>query len=220
MGKNIESLKVRETSFIICSAEVRNRWWQQGTLLLPVDDGRTWHGETQEVIRFRVLMPVNMHNSYRKNDAVKAAANFLSRARNRSKQKLGQDILTVKPLGAQEKFDVAVIPLGAFGNFSAFLPEEWAELLAWNALPDPEVAARQIVAIINEGTYDETKAITLLNQSIQKVDAYDELHERLTHFRRYQPGFNSKNYSTKKPYKSKPTDEDYREPDDPWDDDK
>lgn len=221
MNTYIGSLRVHDFRRVVCTVEVRNRYWEQGKLLLPVDGGKTWNGELQEVVRCKVLMPLDVLNNYRRDEAVKAAANFLSRARNRAKLLLGQDVLSVKALDGIDDFNVVAVPLGSFGNFSALLPQEWAELRAWNELPDPEDAARQIVAAINEGTYDEASAAALLKRSVQKVDSYEELHGRLRHVRRDQPGFNSRNYATKKPYRSKPTDEDYRDPNGPdWDDDK
>lgn len=220
MNKSIRALRVRVSSFVACSAEVRNRWWEQGKLLLPIEGGKTWHGEIQEVVRFKMLLPRSDLASYRRDYAVKAVACFLSRGRNRAKMLLGQDILSVNPLEGLDELDAVAVPFGSYSNFSVFLPHEWEELQAWNELPDPEDAARQIVASINDGTYEESAATSLLKLSIQKVDTYEELYGRLRHPRRDQPGFNYKNYATKRPYKSKPTDEDYRDPNDPCDDDK
>lgn len=218
MGTCIDTLRIwNDASFAVYSVKVRNRWWERGKKFYTLDDGKTWHGEIQEIVTLKVLL--HPEASYENDEAIKVAARFLSKARNRAKLLLGQEILSRESVSGRDNFDVAVVRIG-YSNHCAFLPSEWQEVLSWNRLPDPELAVKQITNSIYRGEFEAAAAVELLEKSKQKVDALPELSKRLLHPRRYQPGFNSKNYATKKPYKSKPSDEDYRPPNDPWDEDK
>jgi hypothetical protein len=191
----IESLRVRATRFKIVEAIVLNCWVHEDKPFFS-DNGKTWEGEEQETLTIRVLMPIELYG-HEMTGALCRAAEFLGPARNRARLKLRQEVLDLKARGLDDSFHAAVV-LRGMANPDAYLPSEWAELLTWNALPDPEEAARRIVEDLLNGTFDEESTIELLRQSVLKVDTSEALHTKLCHPHRYQEGYNSTNHRTKR----------------------